>query len=278
MRLIKSQTVALNAKRLIGESASCLPEFVIKNLHDALDTEPSPLGRDMLKMILENASIAQKENIPLCQDSGLPKVILRLGTDLHIEGDLNDDITKAVREAFSEKHLRRSAADPITRENLHDLIPTNIFYRLVPGETLEILTISKGGGCENKSVLTNLKPTSSLLEIKDSILSIVKNAGPDSCPPYYIGICIGSSFDSAPKEATLALLDIPRGIKGTSREEELSHEFLKALNSTGIGPMALGGKTTVLGLRTRIRPTHIASLPLAVNISCHSFRYGFCQI
>jgi fumarate hydratase subunit alpha len=275
MRTVDTSSVAEAVKGLFVQTATRLPELVLDDLARAFLEEPSPQGREVLRSLLENASIAESEKIPLCQDTGLPQIILEVGEEVLFSGpSLLAEAERGAREAYCESYLRRSGADPLTRENLGDLIPVAIELLRVPGDKVTVLTLAKGGGCDNKSSLFNLPPTIGPEGVKAAVLERIALAGPDSCPPYYVGICIGGTFESAPRYAKRALLDICLGEGQDPRELKLSEEYLESLNRTGIGPMALGGRHTALGLRVIIRPCHIASLPVAINLCCHSFRPG----
>ncbi|MDR2405377.1 MAG: fumarate hydratase [Deltaproteobacteria bacterium] len=275
LRRIGIATVVDAVKGLIQKTAFELPDFVKKDISRAVDEESSPLSKKLLTELLENAYVASKERIPLCQDSGLPKIVITQGEDCHISGlDNLGFLEKAVGSVYEEAFLRRSAADPLTRKNLGLKIPLSIEFRVESGDKVIVSTMAKGGGCDNKSVLFNLKPTTSPEDVKRAILEKIAAAGPDACPPYYIGICIGANFESAPLYASRALESLWSGKKPLPREGELSQEYLEAVNSLGIGPMAMGGRTTALNLSVKIVPTHIASLPVAISISCHSFRVG----
>ena len=229
----------------------------------------------MLEALLENAETAETGNIPLCQDTGLPQVLIEAGRETAFTGrPLQEAVERGVREAFRESFLRRSGADPLTRRNLGDEIPVSLELTETEGSSVRVYTLAKGGGCDNKSALFNLPPTSSPEAVRKAVLERLASAGPDSCPPWYIGICLGGTFESAPRHARRALWDLAFGENPDPREEGLSAEYLSAANALGLGPLALGGRTTALGLRIRILPAHIASLPVAINLCCHSFRPG----
>ncbi|MDR2198579.1 MAG: fumarate hydratase [Deltaproteobacteria bacterium] len=281
MRRIEINAVRQVVSELFRETAVKLPPFVEEDLEKARENETSPLGRRTLQVLRENARLAQEEKIPLCQDAGLPQVLIEAGEGVYFTGgSLLEAAAQGAREAYVEARLRLSGADPLTRRNLAEKIPVSVEYVPVPGTRVRVSTLAKGGGCDNKSALFNLSPTAPSSLVKEKILEVFHRAGPDACPPYYAGICIGGSFESAPRHARRALWDLAFRTPAAEEEEEerLSLEYLEAVNASGAGPMALGGRTTALGIRTRLVPTHIASLPVAVNLSCHSLRAGRREI
>jgi fumarate hydratase subunit alpha len=279
MRLLDTKIIGDEVGRLLRELSTGLPAFVRGDLGRALSLEPSPQGRAVLATILENAELSEADRLPPCQDCGLPQVLLELGREILLTGGpLKGEIERGAREAWEASFLRLSAADPITRENLGAGIPVSLECVPVEGPEARIYTLAKGGGCDNKGSLMNLPPTTDMEGIKAAILDRLLAAGPDSCPPWYVGVCVGGSFESAPRHARRALWDLAFGGEPTQRELDLSSELLGLANRSGMGPMGLGGRHSALGLRVRILPTHIASLPVAINLSCHSFRPGMAVI
>ncbi|MDR2351742.1 MAG: fumarate hydratase [Deltaproteobacteria bacterium] len=275
MREVATAQIAKRVKELFLETAKVLPEKVQKDLLLALKNELSPQGQNVLKILAENMNLAAQENLPLCQDCGLPQVRLKIGENVKLSGQfVVDAVEQALREAYSLGYLRQSGCHPLTRENLREKIPVSCETVFVKGDQVEIFTLAKGGGCDNRSQLFNLPPTTDPREVKQAIVDRVLAAGPDACPPFYLGICVGGSFESAPRYAREALLDILWGEPPQGLEEEIRQELITALNASGLGPMCVGGKVTVLDLRVCIKPTHLASLPVAINLSCHSFRAG----
>ncbi|MDR1165955.1 MAG: fumarate hydratase [Deltaproteobacteria bacterium] len=260
---------------LCVDTATRLPERVRADLKESERREPSPQGRGVLNLLLENERLARDQKIPLCQDAGLPQVILEIGQEVRLTGPpLKEEVEAGVREAYAKAFLRQSGCHPLNRANLRAEIPVSLETLIVPGDKVMVYTLAKGGGCDNRSSLFNLPPTAELPLILEKVTETVINAGPDACPPFYLGVNIGGTFESAPRYARRALLDIVWGPPPQGEEAELAERVLETLNASGIGPMSVGGRATALGVRVTLRPTHIASLPVAVNLCCHSFRPG----
>ncbi|MDR2339693.1 MAG: fumarate hydratase [Deltaproteobacteria bacterium] len=279
MRELDVRAIGEAVGRLIRDTATKLPDFVRQDILRAIDSEPSPKGRELLRALIRNADLALQNRLPLCQDSGLPQALLELGTGIRLTGgSLKEAMIEYARTAWAESFLRQSGADPLTRENLGRDIPLNLEFSPTEGSIARVFTLAKGGGCDNKGALFNLPPSTSPKAVKAAIVEKLLLAGPDSCPPWYVGVCVGGSFESAPRHARRALWDLAFGLGQSERERELSDELLSLVNATGMGPMALGGRCSALGLRARIVPTHIASLPVAINLCCHSFRPGMALI
>ncbi|MDR2444182.1 MAG: fumarate hydratase [Deltaproteobacteria bacterium] len=272
-RAISTQIIAEEVKKLFLTTAFVLPEKVRSRLLNAFNSEPSPQGRAALERLLENALIAAQTSTPLCQDTGLAQVIIELGQEVSLEGaPLSQAVEAGVREAYETGYLRKSTCHPLTRQNNGDNTPASLETLILEGDLVKILTLAKGGGCDNKSLMTVLPPTSDRQTLIQTVLSMVQKAGPDSCPPFCLGLCIGGSFESAPRLARRALIDLWEEPLMTYEENQLADELMAVINATGIGPLGLGGKTTALGLRVKIYPTHLASLPLALCVNCHSLR------
>jgi fumarate hydratase subunit alpha len=235
--------------------------------------EPSEQGRAVLATLVENSELAKKTRIPLCQDTGLAQDNIELGQGLALEGPpLREAVESGTREAYSEGYLRTSTCHPLVRDNLGDNCPVSLETVIVPGERARIITLAKGGGCDNKSALANFSPTASRETIIESIVYMALNAGPDACPPFCVGVAVGGSFESAPRLARRALVDLWEDPPMSTEEDALAQEILSRLNASGLGPMGLGGRTTALGLRLKLYPCHLASLPVAINLNCHSLR------
>jgi fumarate hydratase subunit alpha len=274
-RVLAAESLAAEVKRLLLRAASALPAPVHERLSKAAGTEPSPRGRRILGALLENAALAASSGAPLCQDTGLAQVIVELGHRVHLSGPpLAPLVDQAVREAYGEGFLRKSTCHPLTRENLGDNAPASLELLQVPGDGVKVVVLAKGGGCDNKSASVNLPPTASRGEVLAAAAALVGRAGPDACPPYFLGLCVGGSFESAPRLARRALVDIFETPPMTAEEETLAGDLLKLVNASGLGPLGLGGRTTALGCRVKIHPTHLASLPVALNLNCHSLRTG----
>lgn len=236
--------------------------------------EESPAGREIFRQLLENARIAAEEHIPLCQDCGLAVIFAEVGQDLHIVGgDFEAALQEGVRQGYTEGYLRKSVCHPLTRKNTGDNTPAVIHTEIVPGDTLKLLVVSKGGGSENGSKLFMLKPAEGVAGIKEKVLATVAEAGPNVCPPIIVGVGLGGNFERSALLAKKALL---RKLDDTHPDPEvaaLEQELLTAVNDLGIGPGGLGGRFTALGVKINLQPCHIASLPLAINIQCHSSRH-----
>lgn len=250
-----------------------LPEDVLQALEKAYAAETAPGAREVLRQLLENSARAVESGVPLCQDTGLAILFAEIGQDIHIEGDFAEAVNEGVRQGYAQGLLRKSVCHPFTRANTGDNTPAIIHSSVVPGSGLKFSLLAKGGGSENMSRVTMLAPAEGWNGIKKFVLQRVAESGSNPCPPVIVGLGIGGSFDTAPIMAKRALL---RPLDEANPDPDLDakeQELLDAINSLGIGPMGLGGKTTCLGVRINMAPCHIASLPLAVNIQCHSARH-----
>jgi len=236
--------------------------------------EESPAGREIFRQLLENAQIASQERIPLCQDCGLAVIFAEVGQDLHIGGgDFEAALQEGVRQGYGEGYLRKSLCHPLTRKNTGDNTPAVIHTETVPGDRLKLWVVAKGGGSENGSKLFMLKPAEGLPGIKEKVMLTVAEAGPNVCPPMIVGVGLGGNFERSALLAKKALL---RDLGDSHPDPEmaaLEKELLTAVNDLGIGPGGLGGRITALGVKVFMQPCHIASLPVAVNIQCHSSRH-----
>jgi fumarate hydratase subunit alpha len=262
--------------RLCWEGNYFLPEDVARALRESADREESPLGRDILKQILENADIAAKEHLPLCQDCGCAVVLLEVGQDVHIRGgELCTAVEDGVRKGYSEGYLRKSMVlRPFSaRVNTKDNCPPVIHTKIVPGDHLKVVLMPKGGGSENMSRLTMLLPAQGRQGVVDYVLKAVEEAGSNPCPPVIVAVGIGGTADKAVLLAKEALLRSVGEPNPDSEVADLERELLQRINALGIGPQGFGGTTTALAVHVEVFPCHIASLPLAVNIQCHSARH-----
>jgi fumarate hydratase subunit alpha len=236
--------------------------------------EESPAGREIFRQLLENARIAREERIPLCQDCGLAVIFAEVGQEVHIEGgDFEAALQEGVRQGYQEGNLRKSLCHPLTRKNTGDNTPAIIHTDIVPGDRVKLMVVSKGGGSENGSKLFMLKPAEGLTGIKDKVVATVAEAGPNVCPPMIVGVGIGGNFERSALLAKKALL---RPLADSNPDPDmavLEKELLTAVNDLGIGPSGLGGRITALGVKVNMQPCHIASLPVAINIQCHSSRH-----
>ncbi|MEW6042215.1 MAG: fumarate hydratase [Elusimicrobiota bacterium] len=276
MHEINVTEITKAVKQLCIDSNFILPEDVWKKLKEAQAAETSPAGKEVLSQIIENDRIAEKEKIPMCQDTGLTVVFVELGQDVQITGgDLTTAINQGVREGYTEAYLRKSVvSDPLRRKNTGDNTPAIIHTEIVPGDKLKITVIPKGGGSENMSAVAMLPPSAGIEGVKKFVLETVKKAGSNPCPPVVVGVGIGGSFDGVTLLAKKSLL---RQLDSHHPDEfyaKLEKELLAEINSTGIGPQGLGGKFTALAVLIETYPCHITAIPVAVNIQCHACRRG----
>lgn len=275
MREISVNTIKKVVKKLCIEANYYLPKDVDDKIVQCREVETWNIAKEVLQTIEENIHIARKENIPLCQDTGMACIFIEMGQDVHvIGGSLEDAVNEGVAEGYNEGYLRKSiVSDPIERINTGDNTPAVIYYNIVQGDKIKITVAPKGFGSENMSKIAMLKPADGLEGIKNFILDVVKEAGPNPCPPIVIGVGIGGTFDKCAylsKKALLRSIDLRNKNKFY---KDLEEELLEKINSLGIGPQGFGGKTTALAVNIETFPTHIAGLPVAVNVSCHVTRH-----
>lgn len=275
MRNIKSEEITAAVKELSMNANYYLGDDVIAALKKSAEIEESPLGKEILSQILENAEIAKNEKMPLCQDTGLSAFFVELGSDVHIEGlTIEAAINEGIRQGYSEGYLRKSMVDdPLRRKNTGDNTPGVISTTIVEGEKLKITILPKGGGSENMSAIKMLKPSDGEDGVKNFIVETVKKAGGNPCPPIIVGIGIGGSFDKCAYLAKKSLLRKVGSVHADPYYAEMEKELLEKINNTGIGPQGLGGRITALAVHIETHPCHIASLPVAVNTQCHSARH-----
>ena len=271
MRRINVETITQNIKEMCIEANHFLSPDMKKVFDEAAASEESPLGRQILGQLEENLCIAGEEMIPICQDTGMAVVFIKVGQDVHlIGGSLTDAINEGVRQGYVDGYLRKSVVkDPIYRENTKDNTPAIIHYEIVEGEQVEITVAPKGFGSENMSRVFMLKPADGIEGVKDAILTAVRDAGPNACPPMVVGVGIGGTFEKCAEMAKHALT---RNLEEESPVEyvrDLEKEMLEKINNLGIGPGGLGGRTTALAVNIETYPTHIAGLPVGINICCH---------
>lgn len=275
MRTINVDKITKNIKEMCIEANHYLSKDMKCAMDQAISSEESPLGKQILNQLKENLRIAEEDMIPICQDTGMAVVFLDIGQDVHFEGgDLEDSIHEGVRQGYQEGFLRKSVVgDPIIRENTKDNTPAVIHYRIVPGDGVRITVAPKGFGSENMSRVFMLKPAEGIEGVKDAILTAVKDAGPNACPPMVVGVGIGGTFE---KCALMAKEALTREIGVHSKiawVHDLEEEMLRKINLLGIGPGGLGGTETALAVNVNTYPTHIAGLPVAINICCHVNRH-----
>ena len=276
MREIDAQLLTKNIKEMCIEANHYLSDDMKKVFDNARNNEKSPLGKQILEQLDENLKIAREDMIPICQDTGMAVVFVKIGQDVHITGaNIEDAINEGVRQGYVEGYLRKSVVnDPIIRKNTKDNTPAVIHYEIVPGENITITVAPKGFGSENMSRIFMLKPADGIEGVKNAILTAVKDAGPNACPPMVVGVGIGGTFE---KCALLAKKALTRNVEEESPVEyvrELEREMLDKINRLGIGPGGLGGTQTALAINIETYPTHIAGLPVAVNICCHVNRHA----
>ena len=275
MKEINLEKVISEVERLCTESNYFLDEKIMDRLKKAFDTEVSDTGKNILGQIIENDEIAGEEQVPMCQDTGLTVVFLEIGTEVKISGDIYEAVNEGVRRGYKNGYLRKSMVKhPLDRINTKDNTPAVIHTKLIPGsDKLKIIVAPKGGGSENMSMVKMLKPSDGAEGVKKAVLDAVLNAGGNPCPPIIVGIGLGGSFEKAAILAKEALLREIDDESDNPADRELEKDLLELINKTGIGPMGLGGKNTALAVKVNSYPCHIASLPLAVNINCHSARH-----
>ncbi len=275
MKEIDLEKVISEVERLCIESNYFLDEKIMDRLKKAFDTEVSDTGKNILGQIIENDEIAGEEQVPMCQDTGLTVVFLEIGTEIKISGDIYEAVNEGVRRGYKNGYLRKSMVKhPLDRINTKDNTPAVIYTKLIPGsDKLKIIVAPKGGGSENMSMVKMLKPSDGAEGVKKAVLDAVLNAGGNPCPPIIVGIGLGGSFEKAAILAKEALLREIDDESDNPADRELEKDLLELINKTGIGPMGLGGKNTALAVKVNSYPCHIASLPLAVNINCHSARH-----
>ncbi|MFH1738123.1 MAG: fumarate hydratase [bacterium] len=275
MRKINTQEITDLVATLCMTANFDLPDEITEALRNSCESEESPAGKDILKQILENERIARTERSPLCQDTGTTCVYLDIGQEVQLEGaPLREAVDEGVRRGYKEGYLRKSIVrDPLIRENTGDNTPSMLHTEIVPGDKIHVDVMTKGGGCENMSGLAMLRPSDGRQGIIDFVVNKVKNAGGNPCPPLVLGVGVGGAFDLVAAIAKKALM---RGVGNPNPQKhlaELEKDLLDGCNATGVGPMGLGGRTTVLSVNVEAYPTHIASLPVAMAVNCHSSRY-----
>ena len=275
MRNVHVDIVTENVKKMCIEANYYLSEDMKKVFNQAVEDEKSPLGKQILNQLKENLDIASKDMIPICQDTGMAVIFIQVGQEIHFEGgNITDAINEGVRRGYIDGYLRKSVVkDPILRENTNDNTPAVIHYEIVDGDKIDITVAPKGFGSENMSRVFMLKPADGIEGVKEAVLTAVKDAGPNACPPMVVGVGIGGTFE---KCAILAKKALTRNLEESSSIPyvcDLEVELLEKINKLGIGPGGLGGTKTALAVNVETYPTHIAGLPVAINICCHVNRH-----
>lgn len=276
MRTINLSDVTANIKEMCIEANHYLTPDMDEALKKAVDTEKSSLGKQILNQLQDNLTIAGEDMIPICQDTGMAVVFMEIGQDVHFEGgSLEEAIHEGVRQGYVEGFLRKSVVkDPLIRENTKDNTPAIIHYSIVSGDQVKITVAPKGFGSENMSRVFMLKPADGIEGVKNAILTAVKDAGPNACPPMVVGVGIGGTFEKCALMAKQALTRPVNEHSTIPYVKEMEEELLERINKTGIGPGGLGGTTTALAVNINTYATHIAGLPVAVNICCHVNRHA----
>ena len=276
MRTIHTDEIIKNIKEMCIEANYTLTKDVAGAVENAYQTEKAELGQKILKQLQENMNIAKEEQIPICQDTGMSVVFFKVGQDVHIEGiNITEAINEGIRQGYIEGYLRKSVVkDPIIRENTKDNTPGIIHYEVISGDKIDITVAPKGFGSENMSRICMLKPADGIEGVKNAVIETVQMAGPNACPPMVVGVGVGGTFE---KCALLAKKALTRDLNQHSEipyVKELEIELKEKINKLGIGPAGLGGTTTALGVNVETYPTHIAGLPVAINICCHVNRHS----
>lgn len=276
MRTIHTDEIIRNIKEMCVEANHNLTIDMDDAVRAAVKNEKNPLGKQIMQQLEANLDIAKEEQIPICQDTGMAIIFFKVGQDVHIEGgNITDAINEGVRQGYEKGYLRKSVVrDPLIRENTNDNTPAIIHYEIIPGDKIEITVAPKGFGSENMSKVFMLKPADGEEGVKNAVISAVKEAGPNACPPMVVGVGIGGDFE---KSAILAKTALTRDINSSHPEEHIARlekELLQDINQLGIGPAGLGGSTTALAINIETYATHIAGMPLAINMCCHVNRHS----
>ncbi|NQU03427.1 MAG: fumarate hydratase [Syntrophaceae bacterium] len=274
MREVQTDEITKVVRDLFIDANCNLGEDVLAAFDKRIEVDESPVAKEVLKELKENARIARDENSPMCQDTGLGVLFIELGQDVHVVGgDFNDAINEGVRQGYADGYLRKSSCDPFTRKNVGDNTPAIIHLEIVPGDRIKIMAVPKGGGAENMSRVHMLTPSQGIEGIKDFIVNRMKESGSNPCPPTVVGVGIGGTFE---RSAILAKKALLRKVGERNPDPKIAaaeKEVLARINKLGIGPMGYGGNTSCLDVFFDVEPCHIASLPLAVNVQCHASRH-----
>lgn len=275
MREIKASTITDAIERLCMEANQVLPQDIKDAISTCRSQEDGDIACGILDNIIENYQIAENEQVPICQDTGMACVFLEIGQDVHItDGDLTEAVNEGVRRGYTKGYLRKSVVkDPVRRGNTGDNTPAMLYTEIVPGEQIKVTVGPKGFGSENMSAIRMFKPSAGIQGIKDFIIETVETAGPNPCPPMVVGVGIGGTFDKAALLAKKALMRPVDTSNPDPYYADLEKEMLQKINELGIGPQGFGGRTTAIGLNIETMPTHIAGMPCAINISCHVTRH-----
>ena len=280
MREIHVSNIIESVKRLCIEANYYLCDDIRRRIEEAKENETYPSAKEILDILIQNAEIAKNEDMPMCQDTGMAVVFIEIGQDVHIVGgSIEDAINEGVRQGYIEGYLRKSVVnDPIERINTKDNTPAIIHYNVVSGDEIDITVAPKGFGSENMSQIKMLKPSDGVEGVKEFVLKVVKEAGPNPCPPIVVGIGIGGTFEKCAYLSKKALLRSTDIRNSNEYYSNLEKEILESVNKLGIGPQGFGGKTTALAVNIETYSTHIAGLPVAVNINCHATRHAHVRL
>lgn len=274
MRQITSKEITCAVRDLSIRANTELGDDVLETFRRAMKTETSPVGKEILERLIENATIAAKEKIPICQDTGMAVVFLEIGQDVHVVGgDLKEAVNEGVRQGYRDGYLRKSVCHPLTRINTGDNTPAVIHFDVVSGDRFKITVAPKGFGSENMSRVTMLSPAEGIEGAKRYVIDRVKTAGPNPCPPVIVGVGIGGTLEQAAFSAKKALLRQIGSVNPDPELASLEKDWLEEINKLGIGPQGLGGRTTALGVHMIALPCHIANISLGVNLQCHASRH-----
>ena len=274
IRTIQAEEITRNIKEMCIEANHVLSDDMKNVFCDAVRREKSPLGRQILEQLEENLKIAGEDRIPICQDTGMAVIFLKIGQDVHIEGgSLADAVNQGVHDGYVEGYLRKSVVEPVERINTKDNTPAVLHYEIMDGDRIDITVAPKGFGSENMSRIFMLKPADGIEGIKEAVLTAVRDAGPNACPPMVVGVGIGGTFEKCALMAKEALTREAGTHSDIPWAKELEEEMLDKINKLGIGPGGLGGTTTALAVNVNTYPTHIAGLPVGINICCHVNRH-----
>ncbi|SUY48219.1 fumarate hydratase subunit alpha [Clostridium putrefaciens] len=280
MKEIHVSDITNAVRNLCIDSNYYLSEDVRNRLKEAYEKETWAIAKDILDKILINADIAKNQRMPMCQDTGMTCVFVDMGQDVHVVGgDLEEAINEGIRQGYAEGYLRKSVvSDPLNRVNTKDNTPGVLYYNIVPGDKLKITVAPKGFGSENMSQLKMLRPADGVQGVKDFVIKVVKEAGPNPCPPIIVGIGIGGTFDKSANLAKKALIRLTSERNSNPYYADLERELMESINDLGIGPQGFGGRSTALAVNIETYATHIAGLPVAVNINCHATRHAEIEL
>lgn len=280
MRIVEAKRITEEVRRMTMETATDLPHDVMEKLTSMRRDEDSPLAGEILDEIIRNAEVAKETKAPMCQDTGMAVLFVTVGQEVHVEGNLTDAINEGVRQGYKDGYLRKSVVkDPVLdRVNTGDNTPAVIHYDIVPGDKIGILFGAKGFGSENMSRTEMMKPADGIEAIKRFVVETVRMAGPNPCPPVVVGVGIGGTLDKATEIAKKALFRELDDRNPNPAYAALEDELIEKINATGVGPQGFGGRTTGLAVKIATYPTHIAGMPVAVNINCHATRHAYVEI